>query len=404
MCTWSTSSRGDAETPHASAASTTTMPHTTARRRRRRGWRRSAPGLGAGAAAPPWPAGSGGTAARVLTRPLPGTVFVEADHAQLGNERDAGGVEHPPPHLQPRARCTSSAVAPASAWKKLACLADTTAPPTRRPLSPSESMIRPAESPGGLANTEPALAPPGWCSRRQRTIVGDARLARGGGRRRGHAERRAGDHLGRAERRAPVPEGERRQRAGAWPGRPPAARSTTSRLDQHVGGLPPVAARVHPHRAADAARDPDEELEPGATGRRRRAGPAPGAATARAGPRRRRRIRRRGRRSRTRRRAPARAPGTRRRRPAGSSRARRRGAAGAPSASAPASAASCVGRPDPRQHRQRATDPVGGEVGDGHVTLDRVPRPPRDAPPARRGRARRAHGHAGAPATRRARW
>jgi len=31
-------------------------------------------------------------------------------------------------------------------------------------------MSRPAESPGGLVKTEPALLPPGWCSRRQRTI------------------------------------------------------------------------------------------------------------------------------------------------------------------------------------------------------------------------------------------
>ena len=32
-------------------------------------------------------------------------------------------------------------------------------------------MSRPAESPSGLANTEPAFDPPGWCSRRQRTMA-----------------------------------------------------------------------------------------------------------------------------------------------------------------------------------------------------------------------------------------
>ena len=31
-------------------------------------------------------------------------------------------------------------------------------------------MSRPAESPGGLVNTEPALRPPGWFSLRHRTI------------------------------------------------------------------------------------------------------------------------------------------------------------------------------------------------------------------------------------------
>src|SRR5437764_415114 len=65
---------------------------------------------------------------------------------------------------------TSRAGAPGSAWKKFACLPDPTAPPTRRPLSPAASMSRPALSPGGLRNTEPAFCPPGWCSRRHRTI------------------------------------------------------------------------------------------------------------------------------------------------------------------------------------------------------------------------------------------
>jgi hypothetical protein len=37
-------------------------------------------------------------------------------------------------------------------------------------LSPAASTRRPALSPGGFRNTEPAFAPPGWCSRRQRTM------------------------------------------------------------------------------------------------------------------------------------------------------------------------------------------------------------------------------------------
>ena len=51
-------------------------------------------------------------------------------------------------------------------------------------------MSRPAESPGGFRNTEPALAPPGWCSRRQRTISAMRALARLGGRRRRPRTRR----------------------------------------------------------------------------------------------------------------------------------------------------------------------------------------------------------------------
>ena len=69
---------------------------------------------------------------------------------------------------------TSSALPPSSAWMKLACLSDTSAEPIRRPRSPASSMRRPALGPSppsdGLTNTDPAFCPPGWCSRRQRTI------------------------------------------------------------------------------------------------------------------------------------------------------------------------------------------------------------------------------------------
>ena len=58
-------------------------------------------------------------------------------------------------------RYTSSADPSASAWMKLACLVETSANPNRWPFRPQASMIRPAESPGGLVKTEPALAPPG---------------------------------------------------------------------------------------------------------------------------------------------------------------------------------------------------------------------------------------------------
>ena len=51
---------------------------------------------------------------------------------------------------------------------KLACFADTSAVPMRSPFAPARSMRRPAESPGGLVNTEPAFEPPGWFSLRHR--------------------------------------------------------------------------------------------------------------------------------------------------------------------------------------------------------------------------------------------
>src|SRR5690606_19638556 len=47
---------------------------------------------------------------------------------------------------------TSSAEPPGSAWMKLACLVETSAVPTRRPLHPDASTSRPAESPGGFVN------------------------------------------------------------------------------------------------------------------------------------------------------------------------------------------------------------------------------------------------------------
>ena len=57
-------------------------------------------------------------------------------------------------------------------------------------------------------------------------------------------------------------------------------------LDEHVGGLPPVAAGVHPHRAADAAGDARRRTRARCARRRRPVGPAPGSGDRAAGPRR----------------------------------------------------------------------------------------------------------------------
>src|SRR2546425_1259188 len=52
----------------------------------------------------------------------------------------------------------SAAVAPPRLTMKLACLAEISAPLTRLPLSPTFSIMRPATSPGGFFQTQPAEA------------------------------------------------------------------------------------------------------------------------------------------------------------------------------------------------------------------------------------------------------
>ena len=71
-------------------------------------------------------------------------------------------------------------------------------------------MSRPAESPGGLVNTEPAFWPPGWLARRQRTIsaISASAAARSPGAR---LQLGLDDDLVGGDRRAPVAELERRR-------------------------------------------------------------------------------------------------------------------------------------------------------------------------------------------------
>ena len=138
------------------------------------------------------------------------------------------------------------------------------------PCSPHASMSRPAASPGGFVNTEPAFWPPGWCSRRHRTI---SSMRAGARRRVGRvpAKRRA-DHDGpRTERRAPVAEPEL--------GRPstsramPSSRSSTTRAAASTSLVSRRGRRrsCAPRRRRDAG-DADEELEAAEPGRRRPAG------------------------------------------------------------------------------------------------------------------------------------
>ena len=229
-------------------------------------------------------------------------------------------------------------------------------------------MSRPAESPGGLVNTEPALEPPGWCSRRQRTIsatiASHAAAVPAVARKLAPVTTSVGPS---ADRRYPKREVGRGRRRARPPRRP---RSTTSRLDEHVGGLAPVAARVHPHRAADAARDADEELEAAPTGpggapgqnreRYRRAGPDDVGIRVEVG-----RLEP-GTEQQTQPREPG--VGDQQVRPAPDDE-ERRDAVG----QRPGERGELRGRLDPGQHRQRAADPVGREVGDGNAARDRYP-------------------------------
>ncbi len=65
--------------------------------------------------------------------------------------------------LHQRATITSPARGVPSCTMKFACTSDTRAPPIRKPLNPSPSMILPADSPGGFLKIQPALlTPTGW--------------------------------------------------------------------------------------------------------------------------------------------------------------------------------------------------------------------------------------------------
>ena len=79
----------------------------------------------------------------------------------------------------------------------------------RNPFSPASSIRRPAASPGGFVNTEPAFWPPGWCSRRQRTIS-SMRAADAAGSPTLEPVERFDHHSSGADRRVPVGEIQRR--------------------------------------------------------------------------------------------------------------------------------------------------------------------------------------------------
>ena len=122
---------------------------------------------------------------RTARRPSNPTRRTSLRSTEAGRRGDpvADGLDHRP-HVGRRSAL--------GAWMKLACFSDTHAVPMRRPRRPSPSMRPPAlTSPGtGLTNTEPQFWPPGWCSRRQRTISAIVASAGSRGRRRRSRSRR----------------------------------------------------------------------------------------------------------------------------------------------------------------------------------------------------------------------
>ena len=149
---------------------------------------------------------------------------------------------------------------------KLACFSDTQAEPMRSPRRPSPSTSSPAlTSPGtGLTNTEPQFCPPGWCSRRQRTISEIVRLGRLPVAR-PQAQPRRHDHVaiaevGATEAQAEVVDGPAHD-AGLV-----AVEVDDVDVGERRGHVRAVSAGVHPHRPADRAGHTDGPLEPGEPG------------------------------------------------------------------------------------------------------------------------------------------
>ncbi len=128
-------------------------------------------------------------------------------------------------------------------------------------------MSRPAESSSGLRNTEPAFAPPGWCSRRQRT-TSSMRSPQAAGSSAAPTSSAPVTTSVAVEVGVAVAEVEL---VGGSAGTRRGARSEVGdpRPVEHLARLPAVPTRVHAHRATDRAGDPDEELEPTQPGRRR---------------------------------------------------------------------------------------------------------------------------------------
>ena len=142
-----------------------------------------------------------------------------------------------------------------------------------KPRRPTRSISSPADSsPGiGLTKTEPAFCPPGWFSRRQRTISAISRS---------DARRHPSTDADSASRRS---RGRRDPSRGsaARATRPGASCDCRSREVEDLGtyeaggDVGTVTTGVHPHRAADRAGHADGPFEAQSDRPQRSCGPAP---------------------------------------------------------------------------------------------------------------------------------
>ena len=157
----------------------------------------------------------------------------------------------PRPGRGATSRHTSSAEPPRSAWMKLACLVETWADPIRSPFSPAASTSRPAESPTGFTNTEPAFGPPAGAP------DASARCRSPSARRRPCPPARA-----RTRPTPPPLVSAQRPTSGSRARGAPASASAPRRVAtskrgearQHRGDVRAVAPGVHPQRAAHRSR------------------------------------------------------------------------------------------------------------------------------------------------------
>ena len=108
---------------------------------------------------------------RSVDRLTAGSAPVAEEH-DLRHELDAGLPARPRRATSSTRPRTSAAVPFRSLTMKFACFSETRRAADRAgPSARAASIRRPAESPGGLRNVEPADGiPSGWCSRRQRRI------------------------------------------------------------------------------------------------------------------------------------------------------------------------------------------------------------------------------------------
>ncbi len=146
--------------------------------------------------------------------------------------------------------------------RKLQCFSDTCAPPRVRPRQPAASISSHAFMSGGLRKVEPPVRARTGCdaSRAARISAMRAAIAAGSPRLRPQP---GADHHG-AMRQSRMAVGER-QIGGGQAALLAAARDDLGPVEAR-GDVAAIGAGVHRHRAADAARDAGEELQPGQPG------------------------------------------------------------------------------------------------------------------------------------------